>query len=417
MNFQGKINTQQLTSILQFLSNDGKTGVLQITKGQSKVSFCLNEGMIIYATGNIQGCFLGSFLKKKGIISDDQLKSCISLAQQEGVSIGKILVNKGYVSVEKLGNIVHAQVEEIILHLLLWGTADFSYRDMSIDTQKIILVEINFIKLILNASRRIDEISFIKKLIPDETTVFRISENNSEKQALSLDANEWRVLRLINSRNDVGELIQKTGYDKYAVYKVLYSFLSTGIIEACSREGEVSMSGDEIYNTVVINYLDILNTAFKFLKDELGQMAYKVMEESRSKIVSPIAVLFDTYHPERPAGQDIQRIKQYLGTYKNREEGNRLFIGYMDQYLSTVIANGEKLLGVSLTLELIGHIDRFTVCCKEQGDFYLRQEMAESIDRMVDDARSRLAPANKNTPAGGFVSLLKSMAFLSSPSS
>lgn len=259
MKFQGELNTNQLIGMLQFLSNESKTGVLHFCKGKDTVDLCFNEGRIIYATGNLKGCFIGNFLKKRGILSEDRLRHCIKTAKAEGVSIGKVLVRKGYVSMEKLGDVVHAQVEEIILNLLLWETAVFSYWDMPIDTEKIILVEINFIKLLLDASRRIDEISFIKRLIPDDSVVFRIPENDPQKQNAILDANERKILSLIDGRNDVRRIIVISDFDKYAVYKVLYSFLSSGIIERRPSEQPAKQPRLGKYSQILGSCLEGLN--------------------------------------------------------------------------------------------------------------------------------------------------------------
>lgn len=231
MPLKGNFETLELTSILQLLCNEIKTGELHISKGNDQASIYFKEGSIIYGTDNRKENRLGCLLKNKGVISENQLTKCLDAASEQNVSIGKILVDKGYISFEKLESFIHQQTEEIIIRLFLWGNADFEYEDSKINTSRFIATRLNVMKLIMDASRRIDEMNVLVKQITSEDLIFKITAQSNDRKEIKLNTNELHILTLIDGRRTVRDVIKSSNYDKYAVYKILYSFLSSGLIK------------------------------------------------------------------------------------------------------------------------------------------------------------------------------------------
>lgn len=231
MPLKGNFETLELTSILQLLCNEIKTYELHISKGNDQASIYFKEGSIIYGTDNRKENRLGCLLKNKGVISENQLTKCLDAASEQNVSIGKILVDKGYISFEKLQSFIHQQTEEIIIRLFLWGNADFEYKDSQINTSRFIATRLNVVKLIMDASRRIDEMNVLVKQITSEDLIFKIAAQSHDKEEIKLNTNELHILTLVDGRRTVRDVIKSSNYDKYAVYKILYSFLSSGLIK------------------------------------------------------------------------------------------------------------------------------------------------------------------------------------------
>ena len=71
--------------------------------------------------------------------------------------------------------------------------------------------------------------------------VAKISGKVEKKEDVKLNDNERRILSLIDGSRTVRQVIDKSGYDEFAVYKILYSILSYGLIE----KGEEIQLADE----------------------------------------------------------------------------------------------------------------------------------------------------------------------------
>ena len=114
MSLKGNLETFFLNSILQLLSDDQKTGVLQVKNNSKEVKIYFQNGDIVYATGSQRENRLGYHLQSKGTISREKLHECLETGQKEKKALGRVLVEKGYITTEKLEKIIHDQIEEII---------------------------------------------------------------------------------------------------------------------------------------------------------------------------------------------------------------------------------------------------------------------------------------------------------------
>ena len=92
-----------------------------------------------------------------GLITAGQLDDCLKLARQRRRAIGRILIDKGHITVQDLENYMYKQVTEIIYNLFLWPEGDFQYRDTRINLAWMVVVKLNTLELLVDAFRRVDE--------------------------------------------------------------------------------------------------------------------------------------------------------------------------------------------------------------------------------------------------------------------
>ena len=133
-----------------------------------------------------------------------------------------------------------------------------------------IVTQLNPMKLILEASRRIDELSVFKKVIPNDRMVFRMSGKVQSKEEIKLNANEWRVLSLIDGSRSVRQVVMESGYDEFAVYKIFFSVISSGLIE---QKDEISLGNgenDSSLSGIITVFNDVLQSVKKILLKNWG---------------------------------------------------------------------------------------------------------------------------------------------------
>ena len=163
MALKGNIETFYLSSVLQLLAQDKKTGILTIAEKGRIVRVYIKNGNIVYAVGSQKEVRLGYLLRTKGIISAEELHKALSLAKQRNEKLGKILVEKSYISVETLKKFIHQQVRDILYNLFLWKKGFFEYSDVQLNLEGHIITSLNTLELVLEASRRADEKSELQK--------------------------------------------------------------------------------------------------------------------------------------------------------------------------------------------------------------------------------------------------------------
>ena len=156
LDFKGNLKSIGLSTILQILSSENKTGILQFSNGQKKKALCLKEGKIIAGSGK-PGLQLGQIIYEKGLISPETLLQVLDKAKQAGKRVGEMLLALGYLEEDTLKELIHHQVREVVFDLLSWTEGDFHYQDCEVEFDDVVVEDINAIHLLLESAVRKDE--------------------------------------------------------------------------------------------------------------------------------------------------------------------------------------------------------------------------------------------------------------------
>ena len=322
MALKGNIETFYLSSILQLLAQDKKTGILTIAEKGRIVRVYIKNGNIVYAVGSQKEVRLGYLLRTKGIISAEELQKALSLAKQRNEKLGKILVEKSYISVETLKKFIHQQVRDILYDLFLWKRGDFEYVDQEFNLDQEFVTELNHMEVILEGTRRVDEWGILKKNIPDQQMVFKINRSVEEQRdSVNLTANEWRIISLIDGKRTVEQVIEDSGNDEFSVYRVINSLISSGLIEPgasltaiTSEDKSEAPAIIQIYHHVLLNILQVTEKA-------VGSRAQNLLEEAKAQVPRKYSSFLRTYDCRGDAKQNLKLILEATGgsTPKNQE--------------------------------------------------------------------------------------------------
>ncbi len=231
MSLIGDLKTFHLANVLQLLCIEKKTGILKVTSNKSLINVYLEDGTITHAMESQKESRMGYLLKSQGIISAEDLDECLALATKKKQPIGKILVEMDHISEEKLKELSKCHIEEILYNMFLWKTGNFDYKDGSPELPDKIDFELNTMELILEAARRVDELTAVTEEIPEDELTYKISDKVQDKEEIKLNAKQWRLLSLINNSRNVRDLINETGYDEFAVYAALHYLTTSKLIE------------------------------------------------------------------------------------------------------------------------------------------------------------------------------------------
>jgi hypothetical protein len=358
MNLQGDFEGLTLASIFQLLCNDQKTGVLTVTcdKQESKVFF--EQGTIVYATASLKEARLGYLMRNDGVISAQQLQKCLALAKEKDMHLGKILVDKGYISPDTFKNYNTKQVETILYNLLFWKHGRFEYKDIKLNLKGMIVTQLNPMKLILEASRRIDELSVLKEFIPNDNLVFQMSGKVQNKGEIKLNANEWRILSLVDGTRTVSQIIKQSTYDEFAVYKIFFSMVSSGLVEQKEEVQLDNSTGDNDYLAIVTVFNDILQVIKRNIVDELGDMSYSLFEEVKTELNIEFKEIFKAYHPDNHKNSNLQAVTTALSTIEIVEDSKDFLISGFADYSLQVLKKVGNILGVHPLMKILNDIDK-----------------------------------------------------------
>jgi hypothetical protein len=357
----GSLETFNIANLLQFLSFDQKTGVLRISGGGKTATIFIKNGLIFYATSSQQEFRLGHFLRSREVISEEKLQECLQLAEERNQQLGRFLVEQGYISRSSLKDLLHLQAEEILYDLFLWEAGDFKYTDISIDLKGKLFIPLNPMGIIMEASRRIDERSIIKREIPSEQLIFKISEKMGDTEKAKLTKNERRILSLMDGSRTVKQVINDSGYAELATYKIIYSLEMSGFIEKTWEE-----------ESDVVNFIDIINifnnifyAVYKALEPELGTIVFTIFSDCKAQLSHEQQNLLQYFDVGTDAASNWQALLEVINEFQDRQQGRTLLMQSCKALLRNIINKEAGTLGAKITQSTLNEIEQVLSYIKE----------------------------------------------------
>jgi hypothetical protein len=156
IDFKGNLKSMGIATLLQILSLENKSGILQFNRGPHRSAVCFRNGQIIAASGN-DWKRLGEMLMSRGVISAEQLAEALEGSNESGKRLGEVLIARGYISQNTLKELIRQQIREAVLDLFLWAEGHFEYQECPVEFDQQGIGEISIMELVLEGARRSDE--------------------------------------------------------------------------------------------------------------------------------------------------------------------------------------------------------------------------------------------------------------------
>ena len=228
---KGSIEDFALSDIFRLLSFTKKTGKLEVVRsaGDGKVFF--RDGEVYYAVSSLKREPLGQKLIRSGALTETQLRKALDLNAATGERVGEILLRQGAITELQLINAVKGQIEDAAFDLLRWETGDFVFEPHDRFTVEI-PISVSVENLIMEASRRTDELEVVKRKIPTVEVVLAVAPTPPQgAREINITPDEWRMLVLVDGSRPVGEILEMTGIDEFTGLRTLYGLISSGLLD------------------------------------------------------------------------------------------------------------------------------------------------------------------------------------------
>lgn len=277
MGITGNLETMELAELLQWLSQGQKTGTLVIDGGQVEKRIFFERGRIVSSASSDPKEHLGHFLVSHGYIDERQLAEAIRRQEQERALLGSVLVAMGAVAAEDVDRMLRLKAEEGIYELFGWKEGDFHFIDGELPAYKMEPIALDVTGIVLEATRRQDELGRIRQTIPSlQAVAVRVSAE------LPTDPEHGAGARLIvdavDDQRTVEEISLETHASEYFVCEVLYPLVRAGRIKMV-RPRELAADGDSELREV--DGRALLKRAQKLLKDGEYRQAMRHLQAAR----------------------------------------------------------------------------------------------------------------------------------------
>jgi hypothetical protein len=409
MALKGNLETFFLSSILQLLHDERKTGALQVRHGDDEVRVIVKNGNVVYAMSTNKEARLGNLLRSKGVISLEQLETCLEDGRKKKQALGRVLVERGYIDLDLLQRFIRKQVEEIVYNIFFWETGDFVYRDAHLDLSGLVITQLDITRILLEASRRIDEMSILRKLIPNRDMVFALTESWQYKKDAKLSANERALLLLINGKRNVNQLIDESGYDKFSVYKILYSLITSVIIEKIVPGLSKEENSESDYSAIITGYNNIFQVIWRNLEPEIGKETAVLFEDTRPEPVAGQGDLFKNFHPNNPLPANIFALRENLKRFYQLKNRRQFLVESLNRYILNLLKRIPEIMGFQPTQKMMEEIDKVLPhITRYMEDAGIETNIVPDLKKVMENVnRQMTAKGKEKKKNGGILSRFK----------
>ena len=227
---QGSLASFKLPNVLTLLSGAKKSGTLMLA-GYGRHSYVLfSNGSLVYAGSDQEKFRLGALLVRKKKITRDQQQDIDATMRRHGGRFGQIAIQKGILTDEEIHESLKVQVSEVVYDAFVWTEGSFRFSEDLQLPDYAVTIAVDLSNLMMEGSRRIEEWEKAVHLLPDENVVFRVVSVPKDDK-ITLSADEWKVLFLVNGQRTLAELVTEAEDDALNVYRIIYGLQANRLIE------------------------------------------------------------------------------------------------------------------------------------------------------------------------------------------
>ncbi len=235
---EGRLEHVPLGDVLQLLTHQRQTGVLEIEKQPSgaarAVTVCLADGAVQLALGRVEEAEfrLGRYLLREGLIEREDLERILRHRGPARGLLGTHLVKLGYISADELSKVLVQQTSELCYEALRWRRGRYRFlrfasRPEAIDAH----LGLPLASILMEGLRRVDEWRLIEEQIASFDDVPRRDEEALRNVDTSrLSADERRVLEAVDGARSVREIVEHTRRGSFEACKILFQLLTSRLV-------------------------------------------------------------------------------------------------------------------------------------------------------------------------------------------
>ncbi len=231
--FQGSLAATPLPQVLRRIFFRRLKGTLRLARREEIRNLFFENGELRTATSSREVQKIGTFLKRRGWVTDRDLAWALeTVARQGRARLGKILVERGLVSRSVLEAEMKRLVEEIVFSTFEWAEGEYRFAPSAGNLDPDVALDLSTASIVVEGIRRLPESELFRDRLPDGKRIPVLSDDPmSRYQYLPLTPQEAFLLSRVDGTMDLDALLKLSGASRAASAKTLYALVSCGILE------------------------------------------------------------------------------------------------------------------------------------------------------------------------------------------
>lgn len=227
---KGELVPYSFPHLLVSLIDRKYTGELRLRRGEIAKVVYLFYGKVVYAFSNQAEDKLGYLLVKTGKITEEKLNKALAEVGPEK-TLGKVLLDLGYISPKTLLWALKLQLGRIVLSLFLWDEGSYLLREGYLP-ERMIKLPINSYQLVFDVVRHINDENWLNHHLPDDDKVLALADRFLDGyKRLMFEKEVDLVITKIDGRRRFGDIYPLVDIPPLKVKQIITGLLLLGLIK------------------------------------------------------------------------------------------------------------------------------------------------------------------------------------------
>gem|GEM_PF-1258220 len=235
--FMGETSEIGVAELLSVLANRKHSGRLTIISDGEEVQIYLQDGKVVLVSSSNHALRLGRILVRLGLLEHTYIDAALREqdVQRGSRPLGQILIDSGWIEPEQLERAAEEQCIEALTQVIVSNHGSFMFNRDALPQTKKGLVALNTDRIVLEASRRADEMMTLKSLLPEPTARIAIAPRKSPTNPDEINQHEKHVLDSIGAgASTLNELTRRVSIGEVALWRSIVRLRERGVIQVCS---------------------------------------------------------------------------------------------------------------------------------------------------------------------------------------
>jgi CheY-like chemotaxis protein/curved DNA-binding protein CbpA len=235
---KGNLKHKRFPEVLSQLYRWKASGALLLRRERTKKIVYLKEGYPIFVKSNLLSECLGRVLVREKMISDEECEKSLQLMKDRpGRQQGTVLIELGAISPHNLVFGLQLQLEQKLFDIFSWPDGDYQFNAKIEIPAQTVHLDMSLATIVYEGVRRRFSEGQLDDLLEPflEAFIGPHPDPAHRYQDLSLEADERRLLALVDGRRTMRDVIERGGLARLHAKQLVYSLLASEAIQPLSR--------------------------------------------------------------------------------------------------------------------------------------------------------------------------------------
>lgn len=228
----GETSDVNLADLLSVLARRLHSGRLAISLEGEEIQLFLDQGRIISVSSSKHGMRIGATLMRLGILDSVRLEEAVRAQEESGTMrpLGELLLQNGWVTRADLARAAEEQCIEALTRVIVAQQGTFMFSRDAAPRAANALVTLNTDGIVLEASRRADEMVTLRSLLPPAGTRMGLARP-APATIENLTGWEARIVEaLAKGPGTLAEIEARVPGDEIALWRAIVGLRERGVL-------------------------------------------------------------------------------------------------------------------------------------------------------------------------------------------